>query len=319
MRSTSTAAGRPSRSRTSGTSATSRNESMGGGIGWYRKDFELPDADSALAWAFRFESVNYRSQVWLNGRRSARTPAPTSRSSSADRPQAHAARTGSSCASTRAAGHRLPARRPEHRRRPDRRLVELLRHPARGLPAQARHGRLPEGPGAPGDRLRHVRGERAACASTCATSPRGQRVTITGKFGNRNAEPRHEDARPGRDRVASRTRSASTSRGCGRRRPRTSTTSASPCATATQGRGLRAAQRDPLDQGLQRPAGPQRRSRSTPRRRPARGLQGAGLRDRQRPPRAAGQRRPRSSARRSCARTTRCTRTRTSSRTGSAC
>ena len=43
------------------------NESMAGGIGWYRKDFELPSADSALAWAFRFESVNYRSKVWLNG------------------------------------------------------------------------------------------------------------------------------------------------------------------------------------------------------------------------------------------------------------
>jgi beta-glucuronidase len=44
------------------------NESMTGGIGWYRKDFELPDADSALAWALRFESVNYRTRVWINGR-----------------------------------------------------------------------------------------------------------------------------------------------------------------------------------------------------------------------------------------------------------
>ncbi|MDA0185700.1 beta galactosidase jelly roll domain-containing protein [Solirubrobacter phytolaccae] len=44
------------------------NESMAGGIGWYRKDFELPSADSALAWAFRFESVNYRTRVWLNGK-----------------------------------------------------------------------------------------------------------------------------------------------------------------------------------------------------------------------------------------------------------
>src|SRR3954453_17359222 len=44
------------------------NESMAGGIGWYRKDFELPSADSALAWAFRFESVNYRATVWLNGK-----------------------------------------------------------------------------------------------------------------------------------------------------------------------------------------------------------------------------------------------------------
>ncbi len=44
------------------------NQSMAGGIGWYRKDFELPNANKALDWAVRFESVNYRSRVWLNGR-----------------------------------------------------------------------------------------------------------------------------------------------------------------------------------------------------------------------------------------------------------
>jgi beta-glucuronidase len=44
------------------------NQSMAGGIGWYRKDFELPNANQALDWAVRFESVNYRSRVWLNGR-----------------------------------------------------------------------------------------------------------------------------------------------------------------------------------------------------------------------------------------------------------
>jgi beta-glucuronidase len=42
--------------------------SMIGGVGWYRKDFSLPDASRALEWAVRFESVNYRSRVWLNGR-----------------------------------------------------------------------------------------------------------------------------------------------------------------------------------------------------------------------------------------------------------
>ncbi len=42
--------------------------SMTGGIGWYRKDFSLPSAQAALAWAVRFESGNYRSRVWLNGR-----------------------------------------------------------------------------------------------------------------------------------------------------------------------------------------------------------------------------------------------------------
>jgi beta-glucuronidase len=44
------------------------NESMSGGIGWYRKDFQLPSADAALRWALRFESVNYRTRVWLNGK-----------------------------------------------------------------------------------------------------------------------------------------------------------------------------------------------------------------------------------------------------------
>jgi beta-glucuronidase len=43
-------------------------ESMAGAIGWYRKDFSLPSASRALSWIVRFESVNYRSTVWLNGR-----------------------------------------------------------------------------------------------------------------------------------------------------------------------------------------------------------------------------------------------------------
>jgi beta-glucuronidase len=42
--------------------------SMRGSVGWYRKDFELPDKRAALEWAVRFESVNYRTRVYLNGR-----------------------------------------------------------------------------------------------------------------------------------------------------------------------------------------------------------------------------------------------------------
>jgi len=42
--------------------------SMRGSVGWYRKDFELPDKRAALEWALRFESVNYRTRVYLNGR-----------------------------------------------------------------------------------------------------------------------------------------------------------------------------------------------------------------------------------------------------------
>lgn len=40
-----------------------------GSVAWYRKDFHLPSRDRALAWIARFESVNYRATVWLNGRR----------------------------------------------------------------------------------------------------------------------------------------------------------------------------------------------------------------------------------------------------------
>ena len=46
------------------------DESVGsytGAVGWYRKDFRLPERASALTWVVRFESVNYRSRVWLNG------------------------------------------------------------------------------------------------------------------------------------------------------------------------------------------------------------------------------------------------------------
>ncbi len=39
-----------------------------GSVAWYRKDFKLPAATRALAWIARFESVNCRARVWLNGR-----------------------------------------------------------------------------------------------------------------------------------------------------------------------------------------------------------------------------------------------------------
>src|SRR3984893_6539437 len=42
--------------------------SMAGSVGWYRRDFRVPDAAPALAWIVRFESVNFRAQTWLNGR-----------------------------------------------------------------------------------------------------------------------------------------------------------------------------------------------------------------------------------------------------------
>ena len=41
---------------------------MRGGVGWYRKDFKLPSSASQFSWVIRFESVNYRTRVWLNGK-----------------------------------------------------------------------------------------------------------------------------------------------------------------------------------------------------------------------------------------------------------
>ena len=43
-------------------------KSFAGGVGWYRKDFKLPSNSRKYAWVIRFESVNYRSKVWLNGK-----------------------------------------------------------------------------------------------------------------------------------------------------------------------------------------------------------------------------------------------------------
>ena len=43
--------------------------SMRGTIGWYRKDFRVPHAVKGTSWIVRFESVNYRATVYLNGHR----------------------------------------------------------------------------------------------------------------------------------------------------------------------------------------------------------------------------------------------------------
>lgn len=43
------------------------DDSQRGSVAWYRRDFVLPSRDAALRWKLRFESVNYRAKVWLNG------------------------------------------------------------------------------------------------------------------------------------------------------------------------------------------------------------------------------------------------------------
>jgi beta-glucuronidase len=40
---------------------------MAGGVGWYRRDFRVPRSARGTEWIVRFESVNYRATVFLNG------------------------------------------------------------------------------------------------------------------------------------------------------------------------------------------------------------------------------------------------------------
>ena len=44
------------------------DKSFQGSVGWYRKDLRLPSAAKGKDWVVRFESVNYRSRIWLNGK-----------------------------------------------------------------------------------------------------------------------------------------------------------------------------------------------------------------------------------------------------------
>jgi beta-glucuronidase len=43
-------------------------DSYMGKVEWYRKDFKVPRASPDSKWVFRFESVNYRAKIWLNGK-----------------------------------------------------------------------------------------------------------------------------------------------------------------------------------------------------------------------------------------------------------
>jgi beta-glucuronidase len=44
------------------------DQSDRGSIGWYRKDFNLPRSPKGTTWVLRFESVNYRATVFINGK-----------------------------------------------------------------------------------------------------------------------------------------------------------------------------------------------------------------------------------------------------------
>ena len=62
------AAGCSRRSPTPGTPPMRARRRSPARVGWYRKDFRLPSTAKRLMWTARFESVNYKVTIWLNGR-----------------------------------------------------------------------------------------------------------------------------------------------------------------------------------------------------------------------------------------------------------
>ena len=163
-----------------------------------------PTKRAALEWAARFESVNYRSRVWLNGREIGRNNGAyipfTLRAEGAPPQRRQPARGPRRLAP---AADRLPALGPEHARRRHRRLVELRRHPARGLPPAARHGGVRHGPraaAAPAGRSATV-----DFTSRCENvTRRARRVSAIANFGGRRVGARHAPAARGADRAVRR-------------------------------------------------------------------------------------------------------------------
>ena len=256
--------------------------SMNGSVGWYRKDFELPDASAALDWAVRFESVNYRARVWLNGRE-----------------------VGSH------AGAYLPFTVPLQRLRRVNRLVVRVdsRRTATDLPPGriSPRTRLPTGGWWNyGGILREVYLQKidtlaiesarvnprlrcATCPATAVFEGRLRNVTsgrrravVTGTFGSQEVRLGAMTLRPG---------AVAGFRGSLRVAAPAPVVAARPVSLPGGDRGpRRRAARRPLDRAHgravgprgRRPADPQRPARAAARGRPARGQRSAGLRGRQR-------------------------------------
>ena len=310
------------RSRTSGTSATRRTSRWPAGSAGTARTSSCPTRTPR--WPGRSASSRSTTArtVWLNGKPiGENTGAYIPFEFDSEQRQAPRDEPAGGARGLQPPDHRLPARGPEH---------ATASRPAAGgtTPAssarstsEARHGRLPEGPGPPG-------------ASTAAPARRGVQV-------NDQPQERHPQ-RPAGD--ASPASSATTSSTSARRR-------SAPDGIASFSDTLRIAKPrlwSPADPHLydvsftvrvggKKVAGYSLHSGirsikvsggrlilngqflNIARARPARGLQGAGLRDRQRPPRPAGRRGQGARRDGRCARTTRCIPTRTSWPTGSGC
>ena len=261
-----------------------------------------PTATPALAWAVRFESVNYRARVWLNGK-------PVGRNTR----RLHPVRVRASTALKRRGTNRLVVR------------VDSRRLPT-DFPPAGLHRRRRRRPAAGGttagiqrevylQAARHAStSSRCRCARSSRARPAPRRVQVDGRrcanvTGRGRARVAHRHA-SARKRLDLGTQAAS---GATASRPFTTTLTDRQAAQlwsprgphlyavssprprgGAHGRRLHAAQRHPLDQGRATGACCLNGQRREPaRRRRARGLQGAGLRDRQRLPRPAASRRPR--------------------------
>ena len=179
-------AGARSRCRTCGTSATTRRVDDRRRSAGTARTSRCPSADTALEWAVRFESVNYRSRVWLNGK-------PRRR----EHRRLHPVRVPPRTAQAR--GHE-PARRP---RRLARAASPTSRPPAcnaDGVPTggwwnysgiqrevylqRARHGRLQKVQVRPVIACGTCAATRAGQGQPCRTSPAAASASrITGTFG----------------------------------------------------------------------------------------------------------------------------------------
>ena len=163
-------------------------QSFLGGVGWYRKDFRLPTASKRPSWVVRFESVNYRSKVWLNGK-------PIGKNRGAYLPFEIRLPAGPAQARRRQPpGHpgrlapqadRLPALRAVDRGQADGRLVELRRPAARGLPAQDQRRRLQHGRRPARPPVRHVPGDGHLPRHAAQLRPSARRVAVSARFGAR--------------------------------------------------------------------------------------------------------------------------------------
>ena len=299
-------------------------QSFLGGVGWYRKDFTLPTRRQArvVGGALRvgqlpLEGLAQRQADRQEPRRlpAVRVP-PAGRAAQARRrqPAGHPGRLRAASTTD------FPPSGLSTVRRADRRLVELRRPAARGLPAQDRRRRLQHGRRPARPAVRHLRRRRSPTASTLRNyGPSARRVARQRAL--RRARARHRHARRSAPSASRRSpsRSRSTSRACGRRPARTSTT-----------RRLAVRSGGSLLSALHAAGPASARSRSsaatcssTARRMnfrgvgAARGLARRGLRDRQRDRATSSSRGSRSSARPSSARTTRWRPTRRSAPTSS--